>query len=59
MLIGEIVICAVGLAWLARFVPAPKLLDAGLFPFVAGDLYKVALAALALPGAEHVVGRRS
>jgi biotin transport system substrate-specific component len=59
MLVGEIVIYAVGLPWLARFVPAPKLLDAGLFPFIVGDLYKVALAALALPGAWRVVGRRS
>jgi len=40
---------AVGLPSRGRFVPAPKLLDAGLFPFVVGDLYKVVLAALALP----------
>jgi biotin transport system substrate-specific component len=59
MLVGEIVIYAVGLPWLSRFVPAQKVLDAGLFPFVVGDLYKVALAALALPGAWRVVGRRS
>lgn len=49
MLVGEVVIYVVALPWLARFVPVERLLDAGLWPFVAGDLYKLALAALALP----------
>ena len=35
-----------GLAWLAQFVPADKLLAYGMMPFVAGDLVKVTLAAL-------------
>lgn len=54
MLAGEAVIYAVALPLLARFVPAERLLDAGLWPFVAGDLYKLALAALALPLAWRV-----
>lgn len=58
MLAGEVVIYAVGLPWLARFVPAERLLDAGLIPFIAGDLYKLALAALALPLAWRFVPRR-
>jgi biotin transport system substrate-specific component len=58
MLVGEIVIYAVGLPWLARFVPVSKVLDAGFWPFVIGDLYKLALAALALPTAWRFVGRR-
>lgn len=49
MLAGEVVIYAIALPSLARFVPVERLLDAGLWPFVAGDLYKLALAALALP----------
>jgi biotin transport system substrate-specific component len=49
MLLGSAVIFACGLAGLARFVPAPRLLAAGLLPFLPGDLLKSALAALALP----------
>lgn len=57
MLLGEIAIYGCGRAWLARFVPAARLLDAGLIPFVAGDLLKIALAALALPSAWRLVRR--
>ena len=49
MVVGEVVIYVIALPWLSRFVPAERLFDAGLWPFVPGDLYKVALAALALP----------
>lgn len=57
MIAGEIAIYVFGLAGLARFVPADRLLGAGLFPFVPGDLVKLALAALALPLAWRIVGR--
>lgn len=57
MLLGEIAIYAGGLAWLARFVPAGRLLDAGLIPFIPGDLVKMVLAALALPSAWRLVRR--
>jgi len=57
MLLGEIGIYACGVSWLARFVPAERLLDAGLLPFIPGDLYKMVLAALALPGAWRLVRR--
>ena len=49
MAIGEAAIYAVGLVWLARFSLPVGVLEAGLFPFVVGDLYKVALAAALLP----------
>lgn len=49
MLAGEVAIYVFGLAWLSRFPLSVGLLGAGLLPFVAGDLYKVALAAAALP----------
>jgi biotin transport system substrate-specific component len=48
----------VGLPWLARFVVPAKLLDAGLVPFIAGDLYKIALAAALLPAAWLLVRGR-
>ncbi|WP_212526135.1 biotin transporter BioY [Actibacterium sp. MT2.3-13A] len=50
MLAGLAVVYAAGLAWLAAFVPATKLLAAGLTPFLLGDLVKVALAATLVSG---------
>lgn len=44
MLAGLAVVYALGLAWLALYVPAPGLLAAGLTPFLPGDLVKLALA---------------
>jgi len=45
-LLGEVVLYACGLLWLARFVPAERLLMAGLYPFLIGDAYKLAGAVL-------------
>lgn len=50
MVAGQIVIYAFGLLGLLRFVPYPEVLTAGLIPFLPGDAFKIALAALALPG---------
>jgi biotin transport system substrate-specific component len=47
--IGNAIIYLFGLPWLAYFVGAEKVLMAGLFPFILGDLIKLALAATALP----------
>jgi len=55
MLLGEVAIYACGLAWLARFSLPVPLLDAGLLPFIPGDLVKMVLAAPALPGAWKLV----
>lgn len=44
MLAGLAVVYALGLAWLALYVPAQGLLAAGLTPFLLGDLVKLALA---------------
>ena len=51
MALGNLLIYAAGLAWLARFVPTASLLALGMLPFLPGDALKLALAAAALPGA--------
>ncbi len=57
MLVGSVAIYVFGLAWLVKFVGPERVLVAGLFPFIPGDLVKLVLAALALPAAWRVVGR--
>jgi biotin transport system substrate-specific component len=59
MLLGSAVIFSVGLALLARFVPAGALLAQGLLPFVPGDLVKSALAAALFPAAWRLVRART
>lgn len=49
MLAGSTVIFALGLAQLARFVPAGQLLQTGLLPFLPGDLLKSGIAAGLFP----------
>ena len=51
MLVGSTVVFALGLAVLAGFVPSDRLLAAGLYPFIPGDIVKATLAALAFPAA--------
>jgi biotin transport system substrate-specific component len=49
MVIGNGVIYASGLPWLAIFVGWGAVIKLGLAPFVVGDILKIALAAIALP----------
>ena len=49
MLAGETVLYLFGLLWLLHFVSADEVLAIGLYPFIIGDLIKVAAAALILP----------
>lgn len=59
MLLGNVTIYAVGLAWLARFAPDLGTTFAwGLWPFLPGDALKIALAAGLLPAAWTLLGRR-
>ena len=55
MVVADAVVFGLGLAWLGAAVPALgyswKLLEAGLFPFLMGDLLKLLIAALAIPAA--------
>lgn len=50
MIFGNIVIYTIGLLWLSRLMGISKsVLSVGLYPFIAGDLVKIALAAAILP----------
>jgi len=57
LLIGEALIYAFGLPWLAFFVGPRHVLQSGLFPFIPGDLVKVAAVTVALPGGWSAVER--
>jgi biotin transport system substrate-specific component len=60
MLTGNVVIYVFGLAWLYHELPDATFsstLEAGLYPFVVGDLVKVYLAGALLPGAWSLVRR--
>jgi biotin transport system substrate-specific component len=60
MLIGEIIIYAVAVPWLAHAldVPAQRALQLGLYPFVLGDTIKLLAAAAALPATWRLTGTR-
>jgi biotin transport system substrate-specific component len=57
MALGNMLIYALGLMWLSRFAAGwAQTLEWGLWPFLAGDAIKLALAALVLPAAWKAVG---
>ena len=63
MLSGNVVIYVFGLVWLHHWLGAHNFgsswnttLTDGLYPFVPGDVFKLYLAAAALPGAWRLVG---
>ena len=55
---GNVAIYLFGLSWLALYLSGDALLAMGLYPFIPGDLFKVLLATLALPGAWTLLSRR-
>ncbi len=55
MMIGNAVIYVTGASWLATFIGAEKALTAGVFPFLYGDVLKLAVAAGLMPVAWHLV----
>ncbi|MGH7680544.1 MAG: biotin transporter BioY [Candidatus Eiseniibacteriota bacterium] len=59
MVLGNVVIFAIALPWLARFTGASNVWALGFWPFIPGDIVKIALAAAALPLAWKWVGSRS
>lgn len=61
MLVGEVVVFAFGISWLAHFlgIPGQKALELGLYPFVIGELVKLLIAAGVLPAAWRLLGGSS
>lgn len=59
MLVGEVIIFAFGVAWLSQALELPlqDTLEAGLYPFVVGDVIKLAIAAGVLPAAWRALAR--
>lgn len=57
MVVGNVVIYIVGICWLAAFVGARRVLALGVFPFLAGDLVKVAAGTALLPLAWRLARR--
>lgn len=58
MILGNVVIFGLGAAWLAKFVGAENALRLGVYPFLAGDVVKIGLATVALPGAWKLLGKK-
>lgn len=60
MVLGNLVIYAIGVSWLAVALnlTAAQAVTGGLIPFIAGDAFKIALAALVFPLGWWIVGRR-
>jgi len=59
MFLGNLIIYIFGLPWLAFYVGWQAVLQAGFFPFIAGDLAKLVLAALLFPYARSFIKTRS
>jgi biotin transport system substrate-specific component len=61
MLVGEVVIYAIGVPWLALATgwSPEQAVDKGLLPFILGDGVKLAVAACLFPVAWWLVGRRA
>ena len=51
MLAGNVVLYVPGLIQLSFFVPDDKVMEYGLYPFIAGDLIKLYIAAISVPAA--------
>ena len=55
-LLGAAVLYVPGLLWLAQFTGFSGVLQAGMIPFIPGDIVKAVLAALAFPAAFSLLG---
>ena len=51
MLAGNVVLYIPGLVQLSFFVPNDKVMEYGLYPFIAGDMIKLYIAAISVPAA--------
>lgn len=59
MVIGNLIIYALGLLWLCTQIEVVQAIQVGLLPFLTGDALKIALGACLLPGAWYLIGKRS
>jgi len=57
MILGNIVIFGFGALWLAKFVGINQAISLGVLPFLAGDVVKIGLATIVLPGAWKLLQR--
>lgn len=55
MALGQITILVCGFAWMAAGLGVKAAFFIGVAPFIAGDVLKIALAAVALPGAWRIL----
>jgi biotin transporter BioY len=51
MLAGNVILYVPGLIQLSFFVPDDKVMEYGLYPFIAGDMIKLYIAAISVPAA--------
>lgn len=58
LLIAEVIMMAMGFAWLATIIGAEKAWQFGVVPFIVPDLVKVALAASLVPAVWSLLPRR-
>ena len=49
MIVGNVIIYAVGITWLSRFVGWEAVIHTGLLPFLPGDALKILLATALMP----------
>jgi biotin transport system substrate-specific component len=58
LLVGNVLLYAPGLLWLGTLIGWDKpVLEYGLYPFIGGDLLKIAMAVILLPTAWKIVNR--
>ena len=58
MVAGNLAIYSFGAMWLAAFTGLPQAVAAGVVPFLAGDVLKIAVAMIVLPVAHRMLGSR-
>jgi biotin transport system substrate-specific component len=57
LVIGNLIIYAFGLIWLARFVGESQVLALGLYPFLAGDFLKISLGLVITGGSKALINQ--
>ncbi len=57
MVIGNLIIYAFGLIWLARFVGENNALQLGFYPFLVGDLLKISLGVVLVGGSSLLISK--